>query len=524
MSPIHRWLCWICLLLSPVCEAQGTSRQQKAKASSDKVLRIAYFSHDLSGIDPLANAFDPDSYSVISQIFDSLLAHDLDGNLLPALATDWRREAPTKWIFTLRKGVKFHNGEIFDAEAVKFSLDTYLDPTNHLYNGFVLRMIKSITVINPYELAIETYAPDGMLLSRLSSISPIFPPKTLREKGLEAFHKHPIGTGPFQFESWTHGKEVTLVANKSYWKTGTPHLDRVRFLILPEKQWASALEKDQVDLVPQLKGNLTRRVVVNSHGKVRIVKRTALVANLGMIKLEGPLADLKVRKAINYALDRNAMVKYADFGNAIPSASLGKIGEIGQNPDLQPYPYDPAQARALLASSSSPLPIKLKLLASDGSGSVAKIMKTNLKAVGIDLKIDLTSTGDLIRQLQEPRLKKKPFNYDLAMLLADSPTYSTTFLMEAFLMSKSASSMLNRPEFDEMLRQATEAVDEKGYERKLRELDRYIYDQSLLFFTTQRIITAAVRDRFNINKLPANGHLDSSILLDADLVEKTEYE
>lgn len=406
MSLIRRklftfWLCLIVLLLSTVCQAKKVANLRGVKAPSEKVLRIAYFSHDLSAVDPLGQTFDPDSYSVISQIFDSLLYQDLDGNLLPSLATTWRRETPTQWIFTLRKGVKFHNGEDFDAEAIKFSLETYLNPANHLYNGYILRKIKAINIINAYEIAIETH-----------------------------------------------------------------------------------------------------------------------VGNLGLIKPEGPLADLKVRKALNHALDRAAMIKYADFGNAIPSVSLGKVGELGHNPNLQPYSYDPALARTLLAEAGHPLPIRLKLLASDGSESVAKIMKTNLKDVGINLQVNLTSTGDLIHQLQERSTKKKPFEYHLAMLLVDSPIYDMTFAVESFLWSKSPASVLNSPKFDEMIQHASEVADEKEHERKLQDLDRYIYDQSLLFFTTQRIITAAVRDRFNINKVAANGHLDSSITMDADVVEK----
>ena len=167
-------------------------------AKAEGVLRVAYFSHDLPGIDPLSPTFDPDSYSVITQLFDSLVYHDLDGDLTPGLAVGWRRLEPTVWEFKLRKGVVFHNGEPFDSRSVKVTYDTALDPKRRAGNAWVLNSIKEVRLDpdDPYRVVIETRFPDGMFLNRLSMFGSLCPPKYLAEAGFDGFAEHPVGTGP----------------------------------------------------------------------------------------------------------------------------------------------------------------------------------------------------------------------------------------------------------------------------------------------------------------------------------------
>ncbi len=164
--------CWVAaLLFAPFGIAS-------ANDSLPNTLKVAYFSQDVPSIVPLSPAFDPDSYSVITQIFDSLVYFDLDGQIHPGLALNWEMLTATRWQFTLRPGVKFHNGEDFDGKAVKFTYDYVLKPQNKADNAWILNTIKQIEVDdrNPLRVTIETHKPDPMFLNRLTMFGSICPP------------------------------------------------------------------------------------------------------------------------------------------------------------------------------------------------------------------------------------------------------------------------------------------------------------------------------------------------------------
>ncbi len=487
-------------------------------ANTESSIRIAYFGQDIPAADSIYPSFDPDSYAVVTQIFDSLIHADLDGNLVPGLATSWKRRTSTEWVFTLRKGVKFHNGEAFDADAVKFTFDYILNPDNKAGNAWIFSTIKEVKTdpSNPFEVTFKTSVPDGMFLNRFIMFGSICPPKYIQEKGIDAFHNHPVGTGPFKFEKWEKSKEISLIANKDYWQPGIPRLDRVRFLIIPENKWVTSLEKDEVDFVPNLAGNLTRKLVANGKANVRIIKRLVLAGYWVLLKNSGPLADLKVRKALNHAIDKESLVKFADFGNAKPLASLGKSGEFGANDTLQPYAYDPEKAKALLAQAGYKNGLSLNVLAADTAGSVANILKTNLSAIGVTVNLEIVPRSEVIQRVVVHKILSKTLaNYDLVIVLVDNPIYNLAFHAGLFLASQSPWSLLNYPEFDARFKEAIETVDEKQHKKRLEELDRYIHENALMLFTTQKIITAAVKRNFSIDKFDVDGHLDYEILTHA---------
>jgi peptide/nickel transport system substrate-binding protein len=482
-------------------------------ALAENSFRIAYFSKDIAGLDTLGEAFDPDSYSVVNQIFDALIHIDLDGNLIPGLAVSWKKISDTKWAFSLRQGVKFHNGEDFDAEAVKFTFDYIMNPLNRTRNRVLIaRIIKEVEILSPFEIIISLHHPDGMFLNRLCLMS-ICPPRYIKEDGIIAFHSHPVGTGPFQFESWKKGKSINLKANRQYWEKGKPYLERVTFLILPERQWAKAIAHNDVDFVPNLSGRQTRALMADKKANVRILKRLTLLSYMTFIKNKGQLADVNVRRALNYALNKEDLVRFADFGNAIPQASFGRKGQFGSAPDLNPYPYDPEKARALLAKAGYKNGFSLRMAATDTARSVAQIIRTNLRAIGISLKIDFIPRDEIILGIVKHKMAHgKAINYDLVLLLVDDPVNHFGFMASVLLDSKMPSSLLNHPEFDMRFEKAMNQSDPKEHERLLQDLDRYIYDQALTLFTTQRIITAAVRKEFIVEKFGMTGHLDYQLL------------
>ena len=481
-------------------------------------IRIAYFSQDPPSIDSLSPSFDPDSYAVIAQLFDTLVYMDLDGTFKPGLATEWRQLSPTRWKFSLRKNVKFHNGEIFDANAVKFTFDYILNPKNNSGNRWIFNSLDKVSLVEnePYEIIFDTKFPDGMFLNRFNLFGSICPPQYIKEKGFVYFQNNPIGTGPYQFVEWSRGKEIILRKNPNYWMTGIPYIENVHFVLQEQKKWIEGFVDDKIDFIPNLGGSHTSLLMKHAKGHARIIKRPVLLSYWVMLKNHGSLADIRVRKALNYAVNKADIIKFADFGNALPMASLGKQGEFGANEGLNAYFYDKQKARALLSESGVSLPLTYKVLVADVAEPAAKIIQRNLADIDINLQLEVVSRSEWTKRVVVYKIitGKRP-DYDMVINLVDNPIYNLAFHAGLFLESSSPWSLLQSDEFDEKLADSLMVTDTEVHEKKLKDLDQYIHENALMLFTTQKIITAAIRENFDIRQFGANGHLDYEILTKA---------
>jgi peptide/nickel transport system substrate-binding protein len=477
-------------------------------------LRVAYFSKDPPSINSLSPSFDPDSYAVISQIYDPLIMFDLEGEAQAGLAIKWRQESPTKWRFWLRKQVKFHDGSEFSGQDVVDTFQYILNPKNNAGNRWIFKTIKSVELdsMDPYQVIIHTFYSDGMFINRLNMFSAISSSGDI-EKGLSFLEANPNGTGPFKFKHWQRGKEIALMRSKSHWnKSLIGDLD-VRFVIFPKKQWVAKILNDEVDFVPNLDGSLTYDVMQRGQGFIGILKRPILAGYWALIKNEGALANIEVRTALNYAINRDDIVKLADHGNALPMTSIGKVGEFGRDEALLPIPYDPNLAIEILKQKKLYGNLTLKVLAADVSELVAKIVAVNLRAVGVNVDLEIVSRSEWSRRVIGTKLATgKRVDYDVVINLVDNPIYHLGFHAGLFLESSSPWSLLHSKAFDELFKSAMITEQKSEHENKLKGLDRYIKDNALMLFTSQRIITAAFRNEFNIEKYGKNGHLDYFIL------------
>ncbi len=508
------WLLLVSLL--------GFFNNKMAKARTSQI-NIAYFSVDPLAIDPLSRAFDPDSYAVISQIFDPLVYLDLEGNLQPALATHWEQLSETRWKFTLRRNIQFHNGEPFNAKSVKFTFDYILNPSNNTGNRWILNSLKSTQLVKnePYQIILETHAPDGMFLNRLHLFGSICPPDYIKKKGFKYFQQHPVGTGPFKFHHWNKQTSIQLIKNSRYWKRQQPHLDKVNFVIHPKEQWVELFLNNQVDFIPNLSGNKTRELMRKANDQVKIIKRPVLASYWVLLKNEGLLNNVNFRKALNYAINKVDIVHFSDFGNSLPLSSLGKKGEFGANENLPPYSFNREKAKELLAQENITPPIKLTALVADIAETTAYIIKNNLEKIGVELDLEIVSRTEWSNRIVVHKMKTgKRADYDLAINLVDNPTYHLAFHAGIFLDSNSPWSLLSMPEFDSRLKEALQITDKEQHKLALQALDTFIHEKALMLFTTQKIITVAIRRNFNIQEFSRSGHLNYEVLAKAKVVEE----
>src|SRR5215510_9938478 len=265
------------------------------------------------------NTFDPhltvgrNTQIFIANVYDGLTARDARGNLVPALAESWKRLNPTTWQFTLRKGVKFHNGDDFNAECVKFTLDRATNPETKATIISELSTIASTEIVDPFTVNVITKAPDFLLPVRLGELFGLMlSPKHTAAVGKEALATKPNGTGPFKLVSWAKNEQMVLEVNESYWR-GAPKVKRIVVRpILEDGARVAALQAGEVDLItpiPHVRIEELRRndkLVIKTIAAPRIFHVTIDVR-------KPPFDNVKVRQALNYAVDVNAIVKSLYF-------------------------------------------------------------------------------------------------------------------------------------------------------------------------------------------------------------------
>ena len=274
-----------------------------------------------------------------------------------------------------------------------------------------------------------------------------------------------MGTGAFRFERWEPGKRLVLKANKDYWDKGRPRFDTLSFLFMPVEKQVEGLLRGDVDIVTELPGTATLKVMRS--GRARIVKKESFYTVGGSINSStGPLVDVRVRRALNHAIDREALVRYDLLGNGKPLATLSMSGEVGHDPGLRPYAYDPAKARRLLKEAGYP----------DG---------LRLTAVVNVVEQVPTTDATVIKDIQS-----RPWDFTFGG--CPDPLAHSFFVQFIFLSSLSPYSIQRNPAYDALMQKMVSILAPAQQHLAGMEMDRFVHDQALSLFTYQRIRTYGV--------------------------------
>jgi peptide/nickel transport system substrate-binding protein len=288
-------------------------------------------------------------------IYDCLTVFDDQMELKPQLATSWRNVNPTTWQFKLRQGVKYHNGEPFDGESVKFHVERVSQPgKTSVTAGFAT--IERVEVVDPHTVNVVTKKPDPLLPRRFAAYGcQMIPPKYTQSVGFPQLALKPVGTGPYKFVEWVKDSHIVLEANKEYWG-GAPAIQKVIWKPIPDNfARVAALQKGEVDLITNVPVDLVAQI---QNGRTARVEWT--VTNLIMALCMGrggpsePIQDRRVRLAMNLAIDREAIIKKLMQGYGLAVGSGIPTTDFGYDPNVKPYPYDPERAKKLLAEAGYP--------------------------------------------------------------------------------------------------------------------------------------------------------------------------
>ena len=287
------------------------------------------------------------SDNVMLTMFETLVSRDSAMHYSPLLAESWRIVSPTTWQFKLRQNVRFHDGEPFDAQAVKYTINRLYDPAvkaPSFLKGFV--KLDRIDVVNDYTINIVTKEPSALMLEWLVYFYMMAPKYystvTLAQAGLR-----PVGTGPYVFKEWVHDDHVTVTANPNYWGP-RPSIGTIVFRPVPEAGTRIAdLLSGTADIIVNVPPDQTGRITSSSIATVKTVVGGRDIF-IGMRTDRPVLRDTRVRQAMNYAVDVDAISKSLLNGTG---RRMATVVNAYANPAIKPYPYDPSKAKELLGEA-----------------------------------------------------------------------------------------------------------------------------------------------------------------------------
>jgi len=339
-------------------------------------------------LDPEANSVN-ESIWLDQNLYSRLLQPNATGTgLLPDLATSWTiAKNGLTYTFHLRPNAEFSNGMPVTAADVVYSIQR-----SRAFKGgwgFLLTAIKTITAPDPRTVVITLSQPHAPLLADLAMYAySVVPEKLVKAQGA-AFFQHPVGSGPFMVTSFSPDTEVDLARNPHFYGT-KPKIAKVRVMIVPnDNTRVLMLESKKVDVIENPPGNLVSEIDKTPGLSVQLFPST----RVDFIQLDEhypPFKKALVREALNYAINRNAIVKLAYQGHAVPGASFLPYRMEYYDSSLKPYPYDPAKAKQLLAQAGYPHGFTSFLITVSGDvagQAEAVVIKQELAAVGITVNI-----------------------------------------------------------------------------------------------------------------------------------------
>ncbi len=454
-------------------EACGTSTSTSTTAPTGGTLIFGEGTGP-ANLDPLGPGGSTPLLGYWRQMFDTLVWYE-NGKVVPQLATSWKNVDDLTWEFKLRTGVKFHNGEAFDATAVKFTLDRILDPKQKATQASRFTALKSVEVVDPQTVRMHTTTPFPVLLLGLTQAFIVPPLYTAQspDKALTA----PVGTGPFKFDAWQQGAQLSYVANTGYWG-GRPKLDKLVFRVISDDAARlAALKAGEIHIDMNLP--LDAIDAVSSDPNLKVAK--AFIDNSLILEMDtlrgGPTADPKVRMAINYAIDKDGINKTLLSGKLRPLAGqLLTDDAFGWNPNVKQVPYDPNMAKQLLTQAGYPNGFDTQVNGPIGKYTADRdiviAVADQLNKVGIRAKANPMDYGLFVQKLISNQLGP--------MFLVGWFSFGDPALAEIWLSSKSTlGHYYQDPTYDDFITRGASDLDQKTRQATYFQAAQYMHDQAM---------------------------------------------
>lgn len=434
-------------LLAAACLCMAVSMTSFAADKSDIVVAV----------DADVDTLHPTDFSttvelgVLNQIYDTLLYYSPDGTKdpEPRIAESYEiSDDGLDYTFHLRDDVTFHDGTPVTADDVVFSIELYKASE---YQGSQISMLSSVEATDEHTVVCHLDAPYSPFLQGICS--PMIASKAYYESSEDDFVNNPIGTGPYKFVSRAKGSNIKLEANEDYYR-GAPEIKKVTFEVIPDSSTkAIALQTGEVNFAeidsatkPQLEANPAITIAEVP---------TSAFSYIAMNTEKEPFNDVKVRQAINYAIDRDNLVAVCYDGEAEVNSNICAKERFGYSDDQFQYTYDPEKAKELLAEAGIETPYDLgEILVAEKYSNLATVIQNDLKAVGLDVTISVKEFNSYISDLQNGSYGITALNMTLE---GDTQTLEMAFTSDYIGIANNA--RYSDEEMDKLFEQARTETD-----------------------------------------------------------------
>jgi peptide/nickel transport system substrate-binding protein len=427
------------------------------------------------GVDPSTldtmNQQETPASVVAAHIYDTLVERDQSLKLVPALAAELPKlVAPTVWEVKLRRGVKFHNGEDWNAEAAKFSLERAKDSSMRGSSNF--KPIDHVEIVDPSTVRVHTSKPWPIFVNALTQRqASMYPPKAYAGKDSAYISKNPIGTGPYRFVRWSKDEEIVLEANEQYFR-GAPRIKTVVFKPIPDDAVrVAALQNGEVDVAVNIPPHLAK--IIDNHPKIFLSTAPSIrtiqlmfythqydTQNKLVGPYQGPTADRRVRQAITYAVDADEIIKTVLDGKAQRVATMLPSMHFGFDPSLRPITPDLAKTKKLLAEAGFPNGIEIAFNGPQGryvrDKEVAEAVAGQLTKAGIKTNL---RTFEFVSYLNNMVYVHKAG--PVWLIGWGQPTMDAEGIYVPLFRSGSLLANYSNPDLDAMVDEAQRTMDEK---------------------------------------------------------------
>jgi len=436
------------------------------------------------------------NYTFNSNMFEGLYIRNDKAELVPGLAESVSVTPDgLTYTFKLRKGVKFHDGSAMTADDVKFSMDRAINPATKNPLLAYIKTIDRVDIVNPETVAVKLKERDAIFLKKLAFAGWIIPKNYFQTAGEDGFAKKPMGTGPFKFVSRSINEQILMEANEMHWGW-VPKIKSLVMRTVPEDAVRLAMvQTGEADVVAEMPPPLVDRL-----GALKGVKTLShpsgeiywLVFNIKDGAKDSPLLNQKVRRALNHAVDKQAIISRVLKSQAVPIAGVLAPSVAAVDKGLQPYAYDPALAKKMLAGAGYPNGFKIGMFSSVGRYTLDKdislAIANNLKAVGVDVNLNLWESSKWVADLPK---KYYPLSYQAF----GNTVFDPEGLMIFGLHSKAFWSFYKNDTVDKLIDDSLKIGDQKERDQHFQKIEKTLYDDASHIFLWESKILFGMRDR-----------------------------
>ncbi|HPL28737.1 MAG TPA: ABC transporter substrate-binding protein [Anaerolineae bacterium] len=471
---------------APPTVAPGTGALTPAGSPQRGGALTVAIAADPDGLDPHKTVAAA-TFQITRNIYDTLVQADDKGRIVPDLALSWEPSADgLTWTFTLREGVKFHNGRTMTADDVKYSFERLLAPETASPRAKDFAVVQSVAAPDAKTVVFTLKAPSAPFLSNLAygwaAIVPQEAAATLRDQ--------PVGTGPFKVVQWVKDSHVALERFDDYFVPGVPYLDTATFRVItdPSSRMA-ALRAGEVDVIPELPVQEVAAVRQEADLKIIEVPFNG-IQYIAVNNAQPPFDNVKVRQALNHAVDKQAVIDAAQFGIGVPIGShMPPVTEYYV--DLAGrYPYNPEKAKQLLAEAGYPNGLETTMILPqpyDFHIRNGQVVADQLAKVGIKVKLETMEWGTWLKQVYNGR------QFALTAIGATGRLDPAPFL--SAYVSTSAENMRNyaNTQFDELAAQGAVEADAARRREIYAQMQTLLADDAAAVFLLAPLSSVTLR-------------------------------